>query len=300
MTETERTLSVALHDLADHVPSGAAPVSSLLSRGRRRRHARTAFACAAGVTGAGVVAALATAGPRAVAPHDTALGAPGASPQGPIALSLAAERTDAGPFHFSLTAKTTESHGNGESGGQTRTSSSEGAYDPASSRGYTKAVGGLQSAETIRIGETCYAQPVAGGPWLALPCAASDDGFTLANLTQDPAAVLKQLEVDGEATYVGPAGGGSGEAADTWKFTVTEKPRVSSSGGSISVGYTVTGTATVGVSDGRVTAIDYTLTLDPNPVVADSVTDVAITFSDYGTPVNVSAPTTGSTAAGTR
>jgi hypothetical protein len=294
MTDDERALSVALHEAAGYGPSGSAPpIDRLLSRGRRRRHGRAALACAAGVTGAGVVAALASAGPRAGASPDTASGMHGATQSGPIALSLAAERTDDGPFRFSLTAKTTEPAGKADER-TTRTATSEGAFDPSTMHGYTKAVGGMETAESIRIGDVCYSQPTLGAPWLRLACPASANDVSLEGLTQDPAAGLEQLKAAGLTTYVGRSGTGAHEV-DTWKFTFSRKPQESPGGGSILAGYTVTGKASVGVADGQVSAIDYTITPTPGAMIAASVTDVSITFSDYGAPVNVSAPAAVST-----
>lgn len=288
MTDDERALSAALHDMAGHGPSGSPPISRLLSRGRRRRHTRSAFACAIGVTGAGVLTALASAGPGAGTSADTASGAHGATTRpGPVALSLAAERTDAGPFHFSLTSKAPDP--GGKAGEPPRTGTSEGAFDPSTLHGYTQAVGGGVSAQSIRIGDTCYSQPTLGAPWLRFTCSASASGTSFASLTQDPATALKQLEAAGRATYAGRTGSGSGEV-DTWKFTFGRNARGSAGSGTIQIGYTVTGTATVGVADGHIAAIDYTVTTAPNPIVAHSVTDVSITFSDYGAPVRVSAP----------
>jgi hypothetical protein len=290
MTEDERALSAALRDLAGRGPSGAPPLGDLVARGRRRRHARTALAGAAGVTGVAVVAALASTGPRAGLTPDTASGVSAASRPSPISLSLAAERTDASPFHYSLTSSTTSGRAGGA--GKASTATSQGAFDPSTLRGYATAVGGGQSAQSIRIGDTCYAQPVADGPWLILPCSPPPSSLTtLGDLTQDPAAVLKQLEADGLATYAGRTGSGSDEA-DVWKFTLTQKPQASTEDGRIEIGFTATGTARVGVAGGQVAAIDYTVTIAPGQILATSVTNISITFSDYGAPVHVSAPST--------
>lgn len=285
--DEERALSVALHDVAERGPGGSAPIDRLLSRGRRRRHARYASVCAVGVTGAAVLAAFVSAGPGAGRSPDMASGTSATRPS-PIALSLAAERTDASPFHFSLTATTPATGGKtgSQTGEPTRTDVSEGAFDPSPMRGYTKAFGGGQTAQSIRIGDTCYSQPTVTAPWLVRACS-SAAVVSLASLTQDPAAALKQLESAGGATYVGRTGSGSGEL-DTWKFTFTQKALVTA--GSSTAGYTVTGTASVGAADGRVAAIDFTVAITPNAVITGSDTEISIKFSDYGAPVSVSAP----------
>jgi hypothetical protein len=293
MTDSERTLSQALSDLAHHAPSGSAPMGDLLRRGHRRRHTRAAFASAAAVTGVGVLAAVTTGGTHAAPSSHPAAGATSHSP---ITLSLAAESTDANPFHFSITARTTEIPG-GKNSRQTRTSSTMGAFDPSSMHGYTKSSSGMTNAETIQIGDTCYARPAAGAPWLTVACPSTGTP-TLAGLSQNPSAALKMLEADGQARNTGQSGSGSG-AVDTWKFTITESPQASA--GTVGAGYTVTGTASVGIHSGQVTAVDYTLALDPESsgatLPAAAVTSVSITFSDYGAPVNVSAPVAGSTGA---
>jgi hypothetical protein len=283
MIDDERALSVALRDVAEHGLSGSPPpIKQLLSRGRRRRHARAAFACVVGVTGAGVIAALVSVGPGAGTSSNTASGTPGAIPTGRIALSLAAERTDAGSFHYSLSTKTTVPDG------QARPATMEGAFDPSTMRGYSKEVAGGETSESIRIGNACYAKPTLSAPWLTLPCSPPASGFSLQSLTEDPAAALKQLEAVGLATYAGRTGSGSG-AVDLWKFTVIHKQQAEEL-----AGYTVAGTARVGVAGGQVEAIDFTITIAPSRTIASSVQDASITFSDYGAPVSVSAPTTGS------
>lgn len=289
MTDDERALSAALTDLAGHARPGLPPLGSLLDRGRRRRHTRSAFTGALGVTGVCALAALTTLGPRAGASPATDSGAARATAPGPIGLSLAAARTDDSPFHFSLTAKSTDS------GGKTRTAETHGAFDPAADRGWMNSIGGGQRSETIRIGDTCYAQPTVGGSWLAASCATSADN-PLAALTEDPAADLKQLETNGLASYTGRTGSGSG-ALDTWKFSLTQKPRVST--GSVFAGYTLAGTASVGVDSGQIASIDYTLTVVPDqryPVSGSSI--VSIAFSDYGVPVSVTAPAATTTGTG--
>ncbi|MBR7836276.1 hypothetical protein KDL01_23565 [Actinospica durhamensis] len=289
MTEDEgRALSVALHDVAERGPGAPAPIDRLVSRGRRRRRARSATSCAVGVTGAAVLAAFVSAGPGAGRSPDTASGTPAATSPSPIALSLAAARTDANPFHFTVTATSPAPGGKagGQTGAKARTEVSEGAFDPSTMRGYTKAFGGGQTAQSIRIGDTCYSQPTLTAPWLVSTCS-STAGVSLASLTQDPAATLKQLETAGQATYVGRTGSGSGEL-DTWKFTFTRKTQVTAT--SSTLGYTVTGTASVGAADGQVSAIDYTVTIAPDSIVVGSDEQISIKFSEYGAPVSVSAP----------
>ena len=299
MTDSEQYLAEALEDLADHAPSGPAPMDELFRLGRRRRHARSAFAAAAavtGVTGVGVLAALATGATHAVTPAEAAGGT--ASPR-PVTLALAAASTDAAPFHFRITAKTTRTPA-GPGSTVTSTSVTEGAFDPSTTRGYVQSSGGMTNAETIQIGDSCYAQAATGARWIVLPCSATD-GPSLVGLSRNPSAVLAMLEADGQATKTGQSGSGSG-ASETWKFTLTEKPRASA--GSVVAGFTATGTAQVSVAGGQITAIDYTLRPDPGSLgpklPADAVESVSIAFSDYGAPVDVTAPVPGSTGAGSR
>lgn len=292
MTDHEDALSAGLHDLAGRATPGSPPISTLLSRGRRHRRTRATFAGAAAVAGIGVVAALAATGSGYGAAHSAAVGVPSGSQAGPISLGLAAARTDASPFHFTLTAKSTAPKAEG---GQTKTASSEGDFDPSTNSGYTKSTGGRDTGESIAIGGKCYAQPVAGSSWLIVPC--TDD--SLSDLTADPAADLKQLEADGQATYVGRSGSGSGQV-DTWKFTITRKTQTLPGNRGTQLGYTATGTATVGVADGHVHAIDFTIKALPNRIVVGVVSDVSITFSDYGVPVHVIAPASASAVGGAR
>ncbi|WP_034263464.1 hypothetical protein [Actinospica robiniae] len=285
MTDRDEALTAGLHELADRVTPGAPPVSTLLGRGHRNRRTRAALAGTAAVAGIGAVAVFAATAPGYGAAHSAAAGAPSgsqAAPTGPISLSLAAERTDASPFHFSVAVKSTVPKADG---GEVRRASSEGASDPSTGDGYVKST---TDGQTIRIGDTCYSQPVAGAQWLVMPCG-DDSNNALAGLTADPAAVLKQLEADGQATHVGRSGTGSGEV-DTWKFTITRKAQSTSAG--TFLGYTATGTATVGVADGHVHAVDFTIKAlaTPKPPTVVGVSDVSITFSQYGVPVHVTAP----------
>lgn len=298
MTDEERALSAALGDLAGFSSTGSPPVSTLLSRGRRRRRARATFACTATAAGIGVAASLAASGTGAGSgyggAHPAAVGTAPGSGTTPITLALAAEQTDAESFHFTVISKSTAPKADG---GGTRTASGEGAYDPSTRHGYTKSTGGGVTAETIRIGDTCYAQPVAGASWLVERCVESSGSPTLADLTQDPAAALKQLESDGRASYVGRSGTGSG-AVDTWKFTITQETQSSAS--RLVLGYTATGTATVGAADGHVHAIDFTVTLAPNRIEVQGGGHVSITFSEFGVPVDVAAPAIGSVEVGSQ
>jgi hypothetical protein len=305
----EQLLSSALHDLADRDEVGTPPLDRLLRRGRRSRRARNA----ATVTATAAIGALAAG---------AVLASPGANSRNagdPISLALAAQTTSQSTFRFKqthtsqLAANTEYNDGN--------VSIVQGLYDPVNRRGaFEVLVGGARNmtlcadppgrpsggpsqpapspscsaapplemtriSELRQIGDQCFLHPGGAGtqPWQQLrsnQCGrASAAGV---GMSTDPQELLDRIETLGTATYRGRTGTGS-QATDTWTFGYTTERTASE------VPVTVTGTVAANVATGLITQVTTHLVVEesgPAPYVADSETE----FSDFGTPVVVTAP----------
>ncbi|MFG2045511.1 hypothetical protein [Dactylosporangium sp. NPDC048998] len=141
-------------------------------------------------------------------------------------------------------------------------------------------------SELRQIGDRCFLHPVGAGtdgPWQQLHgdhCGrASAEGVAMST---DPREVLVSIRTLGTATYRGRTGTGS-QTTDTWTFGYTTKRTAHQ------VPATVTGTVAVNVATGLITQVathDVVEEAGPTPLVTDSETE----FSDFGTPVVVTAP----------
>ncbi|GAA0904941.1 hypothetical protein [Virgisporangium aurantiacum] len=141
-------------------------------------------------------------------------------------------------------------------------------------------------SELRQVGDQCFLHPVgagADGPWQQLHgdrcVSASAAGVAMST---DPRSVLERIRTLGTAIYRGRTGTGP-QATDTWTFGYTTERTTNT------VPVTVTGTVAVNVATGLITQVtthDVVQESGPAPFVADSVTE----FSDFGTPVVVTAP----------
>jgi hypothetical protein len=141
-----------------------------------------------------------------------------------------------------------------------------------------------QLSEERQVGGNCFLRVVRSqppGPWQLI---GQDCGFTSSrgiDLSANPQQVLDRLREIGSATYRGRTGTGP-RATDTWAFSYN------GSGNTQQRPDTVTGTVAVNVTTGLVTQLKrHTVVEGGGPRIVE---DTNIDFSDFGTPVVVSAP----------
>jgi hypothetical protein len=268
----------------DSVPGGRAD-GELLSGVRRhaRRTARARAGAAAGATG------LVAAG-TAVAFAVTAV--PGASPA-MAAVTSAVTKTSSTSFRVSLTVV----DGDAPSGLASPSSPFRmtGTFDPKEGTGQETTSNGYQTRFT---GGQVYAhwpqKPRGAKPWNEQPPGSqpltplsNGPGAKLAwdynsATPVDPAELLGLLKAAGDIRDEGPASG-PGWSGTKYGFTVRNP---------VSIVRSDAGTLTVD-RDGQLRQLDQTITLAPNagqPVTKADVLTLDFTFSDFGTPVHVTAP----------
>jgi hypothetical protein len=139
----------------------------------------------------------------------------------------------------------------------------------------------------------CYIDPAAalggGAQWTRMPaCFFSGDLGTTAGLEADPDALLQQLAADGEAKLVSRTGSGAHEV-DTWRYSYTGPAKAPAPGVTPSLS-TTTGTATVDAATHHVTSLTIDESLLVNGSFSKNVVSTTYRFSDFGAPVDVTAP----------
>jgi hypothetical protein len=314
----EQILSSALRELADRDEVGAPPLDRLLHRGRRSRRARNAAATTVAATAA--IGALAAG---------TVLASPGGdSPNAdvPRSLALAAQTTSQSTFRFKQTQTIQVDADMQFPDGIV--SVAQGLYDPVNRRGaFEVLVGGARNetwcsdpsgrpvpsppggssggpshpppsvtcsaappqemtriSELRQIGAQCFMRPAAAGqPWQQLQgdhCTPANAGGVAMSI--NPQEVLESIRTLGSATYRGRTGTGP-QTTDTWTFGYTIERTANTAP------LTVTGTVAVNVATGLITQVTTHDVVEESgslPFVTDSQTE----FSDFGTPVVVTAP----------
>ncbi|MEN3307763.1 MAG: hypothetical protein V7603_3965 [Micromonosporaceae bacterium] len=310
----ENVLSAALHELADRDQVGAPPIDRLVHLGRRSRHARNVGAATAA---AAIAALVAVAVVTASADNKPAVR------NGTGSLVLAAQLTSRSTFRFTTTETLELRTGMLAKDGNVVIT--QGAFDPvgrranlsiwtggnrsttpctrsstaAASPGASRApvqrpavqvcagsptLPMRQISEERQIGDDCFLRGV--GPGIREPWQLTGDrcGFTSimgVDLSTTPQRVLDRIKTIGSAVYRGRTGSGP-DATDTWAFSYGNPENAQQRPD------TVTGTVVVNVATGLIARIRYHMVVQggPSPIVED----VDIKFSDYGTPVVVSAP----------
>jgi hypothetical protein len=303
MKVDERTVGLALRELAEHTQPSASPVAAIMQRGQRARRIRTGA-----LTGAGAgLAAIAIAAVSVVG-----LGQPHRAAHAPVTaqmrLAAAMEATGQSSFRLGITLSDANGH-------YYRAVSYTGAYDPVTRNGYLS--GDKETgiwAQRI-VGGQLYVQQ---GPddWLQYgDCGRgfyfdnlkTGDGGTLssAGLSANPTRLMDLLRPSGTVTELGRQGSGA-DAVDRFRFVAAVQvwpPGATRCGQPTAhagppVTTTLTGVAEVGVHSGKVSAITYQEpmleptgtgphTFQPSSKYAIKI---AIRMSDYGLPVAVKPP----------
>jgi hypothetical protein len=266
----ETYLSGALRELADLEQPSQPPVDRLLHKGHRVRTTRNV-----GVAAVAVLAAVAIGIPLVAqgsgSSHGGGTVATASSPTGDDrpSLVLAAQKSSKTSFKVVWTV-TDPGFG---------ISRYEGAFDPVNQKSYQRFVplaGQSQNGKFVeerRIGDQCYTLSSPGHAWFKNACMPVNNTDPTGKLLNDPNAVLERLKSDGLATYTGRKG-----SLDTWTFTYTVPARDPDPAS------TVTGTVTVDVSSNEIATVHIE---QPTQSIPATVT---YTYSDYGSPVTVTAP----------
>jgi hypothetical protein len=266
----EKILSGALRELAERDETGTPPVAGLLRRGHRARLGRTVRT----VTVAAAASLLMAGGWAVVA---------GTGEPAPVPFALAAQTTARTTFHFRLDF--TE--------GPISTAPWHGDYDPVHDRGtWTTEPVGPQGffVEMRQIGSDCFSRYGPSGSWSwgqrCWPFTTSPETAAL-GAAGTPGELLAQLKQAGPVTYAGRTGKGR-HAVDTYRFTyriATAPPQWVA---------TKTGTVDIDVTTHRIVKVRYRVDFAPkdggtyrSPVS----TNIVLTLNNFGTPVDVVAPT---------
>jgi hypothetical protein len=311
-----------LTDAMREEAAGLTPAPDLVARAARANRQRTRLRLATSATGvAGVAAAVAISltgaspGPHVVRPGAAASGS--RAPSSPQVRLIAAMTTSAQlsyRLHLVNTATTPEHQ-------MTPTSPPRdlvnwyadytGVYDPATRLGagvniirlqsgtlaspstYGKAVGSMQ----VRIvGDKYYVEPGDGQRWYSgrgslVQALVLNGGRAWApteGASADPAILLAVVRQLGTVTFAGSSGSGAGEL-DTYDFSYDI------AGDSSVKPHLLTGTIEVHGQSNLIAGISMETTVTgANPQLADgdlTTFKTDMTFSDYGVPVSVQAPT---------
>jgi hypothetical protein len=253
----EERLNVALHAVADHGDTAAAPVAELVRRGRRSQRNRRVARSAAVLS---VVAAVGGTTVLAVSGGGDQPAQSGQVTAARVDLVSAAEATSDTSFRFNLTGRSS----NGVA------IDCQGGLDRGAGVGWEK--DGWH--ETRFMDGTQYVK-LGDKPWRA-DASTLDQSFDctgpITNGAIDPAAVLRSLKGMGQVTYAGRTGSGQ-DAVDVYKYTFPLK------GGQL----TYSGVMEAGVASGYIRKVATRI----SGVVDGTYT---ITFSNFGDPVKVTAP----------
>jgi hypothetical protein len=307
MKVDERTVGVALRELAKQTQPAGPPVAAIMQRGQRARRTRNG-ALAGACVGLVAIAIAAVTTLNAVGPAQ-----PRRAPDEPMTpqlrLAAALQATGQTSFRLRITLQLQSDVGGQKYDSDTYT----GAYDPAAGNGYLsgikrtgiwaqRIVGGVLY---VQGGPDTWFQYSHCGPGFYFDNLKSGDGGTLssAGLSANPAQLLDLLRRSGKVTKLGRQGSGA-KAVDRYRFdaaVAVALPGSSLCGEPHPAPVTtinVTGVAEVGVQSGKVGNLTYRepfLTTNPdrpNMWQPSSTYAIKITvqMTDYGLPVVVEPP----------